>query len=143
MATISLKINIVKSNNVKTMQVRFNTRIDTHTRRLLGTFVCLLSYELNCRSNSHTHTHTHTHTQFDETMIVYDACRLIRERVPDAASGQRESPPPHTHTVNLSICNHNLFALSFWFKATPIAILKSGKGLESVSPVSRYIDQCF
>lgn len=39
-------------------------------------------------------THTHTlspHTQFDETMIVYDACRLIRERVPDAASGQRES----------------------------------------------------
>ena len=23
-------------------------------------------------------------------MIVYDACRLIRERMPDAASGQRE-----------------------------------------------------
>ena len=33
-----------------------------------------------------------THPQFDETMIVYDACRLIRERVPDAAQGQRESP---------------------------------------------------
>ena len=28
--------------------------------------------------------------QFEESMIVYDACRLIRERVPDAASGQRE-----------------------------------------------------
>ena len=24
-------------------------------------------------------------------MIVYDACRLIRERVPDAAQGQRKS----------------------------------------------------
>ena len=28
--------------------------------------------------------------QFEESMIVYDACRLIRERVPDAASGQRK-----------------------------------------------------
>ena len=26
----------------------------------------------------------------EESMIVYDACRLIRERVPDAAQGQRE-----------------------------------------------------
>ncbi len=43
-----------------------------------------------------THTLHYSHTpppltQFDETMIVYDACRLIRERVPDAASGQRKS----------------------------------------------------
>ena len=29
-------------------------------------------------------------SQFEESMIVYDACRLIRERVPDAASGQRK-----------------------------------------------------
>ena len=28
--------------------------------------------------------------QFEESMIVYDACRLIRERVPDADSGQRK-----------------------------------------------------
>ncbi len=28
--------------------------------------------------------------QFEESMIVYDACRLIRERVPDAAQGQRK-----------------------------------------------------
>jgi len=33
--------------------------------------------------------------QFDESMIVFDACRLIRDRVPDAAQGQRMS---HTHT---------------------------------------------
>jgi hypothetical protein len=45
MAAISLKIHIVKSNNVKTMQ-------------------------------------------FEESMIVYDVCNLIRERVPDAAQGQ-------------------------------------------------------
>lgn len=36
--------------------------------------------------------------QFDESMIVYDACRLIRERVPDAAQGQRKSPP-YTRTA--------------------------------------------
>ena len=35
-------------------------------------------------------------------MIVFDACKLIRDRVPDAAEGQRTSTPspllPHTHT---------------------------------------------
>jgi talin len=45
MATLSLRIHIVKSNNVKMMQ-------------------------------------------FDESMIIYDACRIIRERIPDAAQGQ-------------------------------------------------------
>uniref|UniRef100_A0A1X7VGP0 FERM domain-containing protein n=1 Tax=Amphimedon queenslandica TaxID=400682 RepID=A0A1X7VGP0_AMPQE len=45
MSAISLKIHIVKSNNVKTMQ-------------------------------------------FEESMIVYDVARLIRERVPDAAQGE-------------------------------------------------------
>ena len=45
MTTLSLRINIVKSNNVKMMQ-------------------------------------------FDENVVVYDAMRIIRERVPDAAQGQ-------------------------------------------------------
>lgn len=45
MTTLSLRISIVKSNNVKMMQ-------------------------------------------FDENVVVYDAMRIIRERVPDAAQGQ-------------------------------------------------------
>ena len=32
--------------------------------------------------------------QFDESMIVFDACKLIRDRVPDAAEGQRTSTYP-------------------------------------------------
>ena len=51
MTTLSLRISIVKSNNVKMMQ-------------------------------------------FDENVVVYDAMRIIRERVPDAAQGQGKRPRP-------------------------------------------------
>lgn len=35
--------------------------------------------------------------QFEPSTMVYDACRIIRERVPEAQLGQRES---HTHTTH-------------------------------------------
>ena len=102
MATVSLKINIVKSNNVKTMQVgppshtltqAFTTLAHTHTHIHLCTTLPHTHTSLHYLT-THTFTHplhpSHTLPQFEETMIVYDACRLIRERVPDAASGQRE-----------------------------------------------------
>ena len=87
MATVSLKINIVKSNNVKTMQVSpHHTHTHTHQLSQLSTHI----FALHCHLHTPTPSLTHTPPQFEETMIVYDACRLIRERVPDAASGQRE-----------------------------------------------------
>ncbi len=48
----------------------------------------------------------HTPSQFDETMIVYDACRLIRERVPDAASGQRMCYHSNRHFVTITYINN-------------------------------------
>lgn len=56
MTTLSLRISIVKSNNVKMMQ-------------------------------------------FDENVVVYDAMRIIRERVPDAAQGQGNFMD-HAHLFN-------------------------------------------
>ena len=58
MTTLSLRISIVKSNNVKMMQ-------------------------------------------FDENVVVYDAMRIIRERVPDAAQGQG-SMKGHAHLFHCS-----------------------------------------
>ena len=75
MAAVSLKIHIVKSNNVKTMQVS----------------LLLLSHGIAISIITHTHSLTDCcFSQFEESMIIYDVCRLIRERVPDAAQGQRK-----------------------------------------------------
>lgn len=38
--------------------------------------------------------------QFEPSTMVYDACRIIRERVPEAQLGQRES------TSEPMICTH-------------------------------------
>lgn len=48
--------------------------------------------------------------QFEPSTMVYDACRIIRERVPEAQLGQREffliiSPPTPTDT-NKHACTH-------------------------------------
>lgn len=37
--------------------------------------------------------------QFEPSTMVYDACRVIRERVPEAQLGQRESQPVVTLNV--------------------------------------------
>lgn len=43
--------------------------------------------------------------QFEPSTMVYDACRIIRERVPEAQLGQREFPPhTHTHTLQVLRC---------------------------------------
>lgn len=39
--------------------------------------------------------------QFEPSTVVYDACRIIRERVPEAQLGQRES---HTRTRTHARC---------------------------------------
>ena len=39
--------------------------------------------------------------QFEPTTIVYDACRIIRERFPEANPGNRECPADIARPVNL------------------------------------------
>lgn len=40
--------------------------------------------------------------QFEPSTMVYDACRMIRERVPEAQLGQREYTKHIITTTNLS-----------------------------------------
>lgn len=51
--------------------------------------------------------------QFEPSTMVYDACRIIRERVPEAQLGQREFLYTHAHTVISQACrSENVFLSS-------------------------------